>query len=85
VAKPDNTTPARLPSRWRALLGGILLGFVWGSFMWLVLARDRGVGVWLYLSISTAMIGGGIAAVFGVSGARKRGERLGPRFRRKDR
>ncbi len=85
MAKTDNTTPARLPSRWRALLGGILIGFVWGSFMWLVLARDRGAEVWLYLAISTAMIGGGIGAVFGASSARKRGERISPRFRRKDR
>ena len=55
--------------------------------MWLLttaFGQDTGgVRGWLYLSLSIAMIGGGIAAVFGAAGAKKSGERITPRFRRR--
>ena len=76
--------PARPPSRIRTVLAGVGLGAVWGSVMWLIFeATGQGTGAigWLYLAFSTAMIGGGVAAFFGATGARQRGERLGPRLR----
>jgi hypothetical protein len=64
----------------------MILGFVWGSIMWgfaTLIGRDTGgVYGWLYLALPIAMIGGGVAAIFGARGARQRGERVTPRFRR---
>lgn len=75
------------PSRWLIIGVGIVLGFIWGTIMWWIVASTSGngqtVGGWLYTSISTAMIGGGVAAFFGAAGARRRGERIGPRIRRR--
>jgi hypothetical protein len=72
-----------------AIVGiGILLGAVWGTIMWLLVARDDGVTGWLYLTLTIAMLGGGVAAFFGATGAARRGERIGPRLpfgRRRDR
>ena len=66
---------------------GLVLGFAWGSLMWgltTLFGQDTdGVRGWLYIASSMAMIGGGIAAVFGARGARGRGERIGTRFRRR--
>ena len=81
-------TPSRRPtSRWVTLTLGVLLGFVWGSVMWgfaTLIGQDTGgVKGWLYLAMSIAMIGGGIAAVFGAVGAKRGGERVSPRFRRR--
>ena len=72
------------------LLTGVVLGAAWGSVMWLIFeaaGRDSGVRGWAYLAITLAMIGGGVAAIFGASAARKRGERVGPRlpYRRRGR
>ena len=58
--------------------------------MWLIFeaaGRDSGVRGWAYLAITLAMIGGGVAAIFGASAARKRGERSAPRlpYRRRGR
>lgn len=79
--------PRRPGSRWLTLGFGVLLGFAWGSVMWLLttaFGQDTGgVRGWLYLSLSIAMLGGGIAAVFGAAGARRSGERISPRFRRR--
>jgi len=68
---------------------GVLLGFGWGTLMWIiaeVAGRDSGWRGWLYVAITCAMIGGGVAAIFGATGARRRGERVMPRLgRRKSR
>lgn len=88
----DSAPPAegRLPSRVLVLATGVLLGLAWGSVMWLIFelaGRDSGVRGWAYLAVTMAMIGGGVAAVFGASSARKRGERVAPKLpyrRRRD-
>ena len=52
--------------------------------MWLIFevtGRRRGARGWAYLALTTAMIGGGVAAFFGANAARRRGERMGPRLR----
>ena len=81
-----NSTPAP-GARWRALALGLILGFGWGSLMWgfatLIGQQTGGVRGWLYIAISMAMIGGGVAAVFGASAARRRGERVAPRIRKR--
>jgi hypothetical protein len=86
-AASARATQRRQTSRWRTLGLGILLGFVWGSLMWLITTafgqHTGGVRGWLYIALSMAMIGGGIAAVFGAAGAKKGGERISPRFRRR--
>jgi hypothetical protein len=66
------------------LATGVVLGAVWGSVMWLIFelaGRDSGPRGWAYLAVTTAMIGGGVAAIFGAHAARKRGERVSPRLR----
>jgi hypothetical protein len=86
VAKrPEDTPPAqgRLPPRVVVLLTGVVLGLVWGSVMWLIFeaaGRESGVRGWVYLAITTAFIGGGVAALFGANAARKRGERISPQL-----
>ena len=86
VAKRSDTTPAaprRLPTRVAILLTGAGLGAAWGSVMWLIFelaGRESGVRGWAYLAITLAMIGAGVAAVFGANTARKRGERVAPRL-----
>ncbi|WP_217914860.1 hypothetical protein [Miltoncostaea marina] len=96
MAKPKRTrepaAPAqRAPSRVAIVLAGAVLGAAWGSIMWLIFelaGRESGVRGWAYLAITMAMIGAGVAAIFGAGAARRRGERLGPRLpfgRRRDR
>ena len=84
--KPPAATASsrRPPSRILVVLTGVALGAVWGSVMWLlfeVTGQETGARGWAYLALTTAMIGGGVAAVFGATSARRRGERLGPRLR----
>ena len=62
---------------------GALLGFVWGTIMWLVMGQDGGGRLWIYIAMTTAMIGSGVAAFFGAANARKRGERITPSMRRR--
>lgn len=81
---------AGAPQRSRlAIVGlGVLIGLAWGTVMWLLTGRDNGLTGWLYLALTIAMLGGGVAAFFGATGAARRGERLGPRLpfgRRRDR
>ena len=74
------------PSRLVLLGVGALLGFAWGSIMWGIaelLGRDSGLRGWIYIAFTVAMLGAGVAAIFGTFGARRRGERVMPRFRRK--
>jgi len=86
MAKSKSAATARPQSRWVLLLGGIILGFLWGTLMWgfaaLIGQKTGGVKGWLYIAISMGMIGGGVSAIFGAFGAVRRGERVGPRFRR---
>jgi hypothetical protein len=89
---PAPADERRLPSRLVALITGVALGAVWGAVMWLIFevaGRDSGGRGLAYLVITLAMIGGGVAAIFGASAARKRGERVVPRlpyrWRRHDR
>ncbi len=83
----DPAPAARKNNRWLTILIGIAIGLVWGTGMWgltaLISGDSGGVGQWAYLAVSTAMIGGGVAAVFGAVGARRRGERIAPRIRRR--
>ena len=90
--RQDATPPApRQMSRMAVLLTGVVLGAAWGSLMWLAFelaGRESGLRGWAYLAITMAMIGGGVAAIFGAGTARKRGERVSPRLpfgRRRDR
>jgi hypothetical protein len=80
---PAPVTGRRLPPRLAALVTGVALGAVWGAVMWLIFevaGRDSGGRGLAYLVITVAMIGGGVAAIFGASAARKRGERVFPRL-----
>jgi hypothetical protein len=87
---PPAPTERRLPPRLAAVATGVVLGAVWGSVMWLIFeaaGRESGLRGWVYLAITVGMIGGGVAAIFGASAARKRGERVTPRlpYRRRER
>lgn len=81
-------TPQRQQNRWMTLAVGMVLGFVWGSAMWGLVTlfgqRSGGVKGWLYIAVSMAMIGAGVAAFFAAVGARRRGERIAPRVGRRD-
>jgi len=80
---PAKQAPKPPPSRFAVLGTGVALGAVWGSVMWLIFelaGRESGARGWLYLAVSMAMIGGGVAAIFGAGGARRRGERISPRL-----
>jgi hypothetical protein len=92
VAKATKQDGADAPQRTRigTVLTGVALGAVWGTLMWglfELLGRDTGVRGWAYLAFTVAMLGGGVAAFFGATGAAKRGERIGPRIfgRKRDR
>ena len=71
-----------LPPRFLHLLAGAAIGGAWGLVMWLFfsLTQDAGGRDLIYIAGTSAMIGGGVAAIFGTFGARKRGERLFPRL-----
>ena len=67
-----------------AVIGmGAALGFAFGTLMWVITGLKGDWRVWLYLAITTAMLGGGISAAFGAQAVRRRGERVGPRLRRR--
>lgn len=83
--RPDSPSAEahRLPPRVVILLTGAALGLAWGSVMWLIFelaGRDSGARGWAYIAITTAMIGAGVAAIFGANSARKRGERVAPKM-----
>lgn len=71
-------------SRLKWVGAGIVLGFAWGSVMWLITGAQGNTKVWLYIAITMAMIGGGVAAIAGAISARRRGERVSPRIKPKD-
>jgi predicted lipid-binding transport protein (Tim44 family) len=86
MAKSKSPAPPRTQNRWLSLLGGMVLGFVWGTIMWGLVTlfgqETGGVRGWLIIAVTMGMIGGGVAAIFGAFGAVGRGERIGPRLRR---
>lgn len=70
-------------SRPALVLTGALLGAAWGTVMWAIVALTgdgRGLGGWAYVSFSLACLGAGVAGFYGLTGARRRGERIGPRL-----
>ena len=69
-------------SRVGQVLLGVILGAAWGLVMWLITGTDSGGRGLVYLVISTAMIGGGVSAIFGAVKARRQGESIGPNRRR---
>ncbi|MEI7520777.1 MAG: hypothetical protein WCK40_05480 [Thermoleophilia bacterium] len=71
-------------SRLKWVGGGLVIGFLWGTLMWLITGMQGDAKVWMYLALTMAMIGGGIAAIFGAMNARKKGERITPRIATKD-
>jgi len=71
-------------SRVKWVGGGFVIGFAWGTIMWLITGMQGDAKVWIYLSLTMAMIGGGVAAIFGAMNARKQGERISPRMKSKD-
>jgi hypothetical protein len=78
------TETARPTNRFVILCVGALLGAVWGTIMWglfELFGQDSGLRGWGYLAITMAMIGAGVAAIFGANAARQRGERVTPRLR----
>jgi hypothetical protein len=84
MAKPTNIP--RPPNRFRIVLAGIGIGAVWGAVMWAIMSgihQSASVSVFVYLVLTTSMIGGGVAAFFGVAGVRRTGDRITPRLRRR--
>ena len=70
--------------RFRIIGLGMVIGLAWGSIMWAITGAQGGASVWLYIALTMAMIGGGVAAIFGAMNARKKGERISPRIMPKD-
>lgn len=70
--------------RFRIIGLGMVIGLAWGSIMWAITGAQGGATVWLYIALTMAMIGGGVAAIFGAMNARKKGERISPRIMPKD-
>ena len=82
---PKSPEPVRSkpPNRVAMVVTGIVLGAVWGTVMWGITelaGQDSGVRGWAYLTITIAMLGAGVAAIFGAVGATRRGERVTPRL-----
>ena len=79
-----------MPERVRMVLIGVALGGVWGAILAGLAALNDGVSTAsaAYAVLTCAMIGGGIAALFGAFRVARRGERVTPkspyrRYRRK--
>lgn len=86
MARRSRSAPSGLPPRVALLLQGAGIGAAWGVVLWVIsqfTGSDNGVAALAYVVIVCAMIGGGVAAVFGGNQARRRGERVLPRFRRR--
>lgn len=74
-------------SRLKWVISGFALGAAFGTLMFAIrvgFGAEGGVKVWLYLALTTAMIGAGVAGIFGAMNARKKGERISPRIMPKD-
>ncbi len=80
----------KAPSPWQSnrfvvVALGVVLGALWGMVMWGItslLGQDSGTRGLIYLAITMAMIGGGVAAFFGAFIVKRSGERVSPRIRR---
>jgi len=70
-------------NRWAVIGLGAVIGFGFGSFMWVVTGLKGDWHVWLYLAMTTAMLGVGVAAVFGASMVKRQGKRVTPKMRRR--
>jgi hypothetical protein len=84
VAKEIKDRKDYSTSRMRIVALGVVLGAVWGGVMWgifTLVGQETSGRSLAYLIISTGMIGGGVAAIFGVNQVRQRGERVTPKFR----
>lgn len=84
MAKQAKDAKAYSTSRMRTVALGVVLGSLWGAAMWGIFTlagRETDGRSLAYLVISTGMIGGGVAAIFGVNQVRRRGERVTPKFR----
>jgi len=87
----EKTSPGKprrdLPGNRLALVGiGVLAGAMWGAVMWLLttlLGQESGLAGFGYMIVTMAMIGGGVAGIFGASMVRRRGERVAPKLRRR--
>jgi hypothetical protein len=75
------TPERRLPPRFATIVVGAAIGIAWGTLMWALVGRDAGGRGWAYIAITMAMIGGGVAGIFGAAAARRQGERISPRVR----
>jgi hypothetical protein len=72
----------------RVVALGAALGAVWGAAMWgifTIVGQETSARSLAYLIISTAMIGGGVSAIFGANQVRRRGERVTPKIRKPSR
>ena len=67
--------------RVKLFLFGAVLGFAWGSLLWVITGRSTGAAGWAYFAITCAMIGGGIGGIWAATQARRRGERVTPKIR----
>jgi len=80
-AQQSSSSTKTTTQRLVILVVGWLIGFAWGSVMWVVTGMTDGVQGWAFIAITTAIIGFGVAAFFGATQAKQRGERIGPRLR----
>ena len=74
--------PSKQFPRFLQVFMGALLGLIWGSFLWGVTGRDTGLRGWVYIAMTCAMLGCGVAAFFGARIVRRQGERVTPRMSR---
>ncbi len=79
----DGNPEYRTLNRFTVMGMGAGLGFLFGTLMWVITGLQGDWRVWLYLAITTAMLGGGVSAAFGAMAIKKTGERVTPRFRRR--
>ena len=81
--KKQKETTVGLPWRLRQLLLGAVIGLIWGVVLWVFGGLVNGefeLRPLILISIASAMIGGGVASVFALFGAKERGERVFPRL-----
>ena len=75
--------PAKPINRVAIIVTGIVIGAIWGAVMWGITelaGQDSGLRGLVYLTVTIAMLGAGVAAFFGAVGATRRGERVTPKL-----
>lgn len=83
TGKAAAPAPAKPVNRVAIIVTGIVLGAIWGAVMWGITelaGQDSGLRGLVYLTITIAMLGAGVAAFFGAVGVSRRGERVTPRI-----